>query len=160
MMYSCAIWGDEEGGVRGDLIDGPRPGDLEAAQARKIRTILTKARVRPGDRLLEIGSGWGAMAITASSVFYIHLRSVLTGHPRLQAALLGCTVDTVTLSIEQMAMVEERARDSGVSDRVRVHLCDYRELPESFKHQFDAFVSCEMIEVRVCGIMSLSDMRL
>ena len=70
MMYSCAIWGDEEGGVRGDLVDGPRPGDLEAAQARKIRTILTKARMRPGDRLLEIGSGWGAMAVTASLVLY------------------------------------------------------------------------------------------
>ncbi|KAI0365457.1 cyclopropane-fatty-acyl-phospholipid synthase [Pilatotrama ljubarskyi] len=124
MMYSCAIWSDEEGGVRGDLTDGPRPGDLEAAQLRKIRTILTKARVHPGDRLLEIGTGWGGMA----------------------AAKLGCIVDTVTLSREQQAMAQQRAREAGVADRVRVHVCDYRELPPSFEHSFDAVVSCEMIE--------------
>lgn len=69
MMYSCAIWGEEEGGVRGDLISGPRPGDLEAAQQRKIATILAKARVRPGDRLLEFGSGWGPMAIGVRPAF-------------------------------------------------------------------------------------------
>ena len=63
MMYSCAIWGEEEGGVRGDLTEGPRTGDLEAAQLRKIRVIHEKARLRPGDRLLEFGSGWGAMSI-------------------------------------------------------------------------------------------------
>ncbi|KAI0355023.1 cyclopropane-fatty-acyl-phospholipid synthase [Trametes cingulata] len=126
MMYSCAIWGEEEGGVRGDIIDGPTPGDLEAAQQRKIHTILAKARVRPGDRLLEIGSGWGAMAI--------------------EAAKLGCTVDTVTLSREQMAMTQQRAAEAGVADRVRVHVCDYRELPPEFEQAFDAAVSCEMIE--------------
>lgn len=63
MMYSCPLWGEEEGGVRGDL-DGHRGrGDLEAAQARKIAHILKKAGLRPGDRLLEIGSGWGGLAI-------------------------------------------------------------------------------------------------
>ncbi|KAI0777608.1 cyclopropane-fatty-acyl-phospholipid synthase [Trametes elegans] len=126
MMYSCAIWGDEEGGVHGDLIRGPRPGDLEAAQQRKISLILSKARLRPGDRLLEIGSGWGAMAIGA--------------------AKLGCTVDTITLSREQKAMAEQRAAEAGVADKVRVHICDYRELPPAFEHQFDAAVSCEMVE--------------
>ena len=65
-MYSCAIWGEEENGVRGDLTFGPTPGDLESAQRRKVHNILTKARLRPGDRLLEIGSGWGAMAIEVS----------------------------------------------------------------------------------------------
>ncbi|KAI1791875.1 cyclopropane fatty acid synthase [Ganoderma leucocontextum] len=126
MMYSCAIWGEEENGVRGDLTVGPTPGDLESAQRRKIRTILTKARVRAGDRLLEIGSGWGAMAT--------------------EAARLGCTVDTITLSYEQMVMTERRALEAGVSDRVRVHLCDYRRMPPSFEHAFDAMVTCEMIE--------------
>ena len=63
MMYSCAYWGDEENGPAGDLTVGPTPGDLEAAQLRKVRFMLKQARVRPGDRLLEFGSGWGAMAI-------------------------------------------------------------------------------------------------
>ncbi|EMD32775.1 hypothetical protein CERSUDRAFT_108601 [Gelatoporia subvermispora B] len=126
MMYSCAIWGDEENGVRGDLTHGPTPGDLEAAQLRKIRHILKKARLRPGDRLLEIGSGWGAMS--------------------LEAARMGCTVDTVTLSSEQKSMTEHRAELAGLGDRIRVHLCDYRELPRDLENSFDALVSCEMIE--------------
>ena len=45
-------------------------------------------------------------------------------------------------------MAEERAREAGVGDRVRVHLCDYREMPAEFQGAFDAFVSSEMIEVR------------
>lgn len=63
MMYSCPIWAEDEGGVRGDLEGCRFPGDLEAAQARKIVYILKKARLSPGDRLLEIGSGWGGLAI-------------------------------------------------------------------------------------------------
>ncbi|KIJ48826.1 hypothetical protein M422DRAFT_162177, partial [Sphaerobolus stellatus SS14] len=128
MMYSCALWDeDEDGGVRGDLIVGPVPNDLERAQQRKIQHILKKARVKAGDRLLEIGSGWGAMAITA--------------------AKMGCFVDTVTISKEQKEMVEARARAAGVEESVRVHLVDYRQLPPSFEHAFDGFVTSEMIEV-------------
>lgn len=63
MMYSCALWSSAEGGVRGDLESGPFPGDLESAQLRKIRHVLTKARVKPGHRILEFGSGWGGLAI-------------------------------------------------------------------------------------------------
>ena len=66
MMYSCALWGDEEGGVRGDLTHGPTPGDLEAAQQRKIHHVLRTARLKPGDRVLEFGTGWGALAIEVS----------------------------------------------------------------------------------------------
>lgn len=62
---------------------------------------------------------------------------------------MGCTVDTVTLSTEQKAETEIRALEAGVSERVRVHLCDYRNLPASFEHAFDGFVSCEMVEVRL-----------
>ena len=69
MMYSCPIWGDEEGGVRGDLEGHRRIGDLESAQNRKIQYVLRKARLRPGDRLLEIGSGWGGVAIAVSQWF-------------------------------------------------------------------------------------------
>ncbi|KAJ6456451.1 Mycolic acid cyclopropane synthetase-domain-containing protein [Mycena sanguinolenta] len=135
LMYSCAIWGEEEGGPRGDLVSGPTKGDLEAAQRRKIHHILKKARINSGQRLLEIGSGWGAMA--------------------LEAARLGCEVDTVTLSIEQKTLAEERACAAGFADRIRVHLCDYRSLPREFEHKFDAFVSCEMIEA--VGIKHLGE---
>lgn len=66
MMYSCALWSENEGGVRGDLETGSFPGQLEAAQERKIQHILRKARVRKGHRLLEFGSGWGGLAIAVS----------------------------------------------------------------------------------------------
>lgn len=66
MMYSCAFWGTEEGGPRGDLTVGPTEGDLEAAQLRKIHRLLRFCRLRPGDRLLEFGTGWGAIAIEVS----------------------------------------------------------------------------------------------
>ncbi|GLB33310.1 putative cyclopropane fatty acid synthase [Lyophyllum shimeji] len=127
MMYSCALWSDAEGGVRGDLEDGPRPGDLEAAQLRKIRHVLTKARVKPGDRVLEFGSGWGGLAIEAARTF-------------------GAEVDTLTLSVEQKTLAEERIRAAGLEGRVRVHLMDYREIPAEWEKAFDAFVSIEMLE--------------
>ncbi|GLB36681.1 putative synthase [Lyophyllum shimeji] len=126
MMYSCALWPDELGGVRGDLNKGPFPGDLEAAQLYKVHHVLRKARVRKGDRVLEFGSGWGTMAI--------------------EAAKLGCTVDTLTLSIQQKAEAEERIRKAGLESSVTVHLLDYRNLPPSFEKAFDAFVSVEMVE--------------
>lgn len=79
-MYSCALWDDAEGGVRGDLEMGPTPGDLEAAQRRKIHHVLRKARVKPGHRILEFGSGWGGLAIEVCplelriSAFSLNLR--------------------------------------------------------------------------------------
>lgn len=67
MMYSCALWSNEEGGIWGDLQGRLYPSrDLEAAQKRKIHHILKKARVRPGHRILEFGSGWGGLAIEVS----------------------------------------------------------------------------------------------
>ena len=126
-MYSCALWGEEEGGVRGDVISGSTPGDLEAAQQRKIHFVLQKARVGPGHRILEFGSGWGALAITAAVDY-------------------GCEVDTLTLSVEQKTLAEERIRERGLVGRVRVHLMDYRDVPADWEHAFDAFVSIEMLE--------------
>ena len=68
--------------------------------------------------------------------------------PSIQAArTYGCLVDTLTLSIEQKTLAEERIREVGLEDRVRVHLLDYREIPAEFEKAFDAFVSIEMIEV-------------
>ncbi|KAL4082160.1 Mycolic acid cyclopropane synthetase-domain-containing protein [Scleroderma yunnanense] len=127
MMYSCALWSESEGGVRGDLEIGPTPGDLEAAQLRKIRHVLTAAKVKRGDRILEFGSGWGGLAIEAATTF-------------------GCEVDTLTLSREQKALAEERIKEAGLQDRIRVHLMDYRDIPSSFEKAFDAFVSIEMLE--------------
>jgi cyclopropane-fatty-acyl-phospholipid synthase len=135
MMYSCALWGPEEGGVRGDLELAELPGTdadfshgaLEAAQARKIAHLLAALRVPPGGRVLEFGSGWGGVAIAI--------------------ALAGGEVDTLTLSIEQKRLAEERVRAAGLEGRVRVHLMDYREVPREWEGKFDAFVSVEMLEV-------------
>ncbi|TFK43114.1 cyclopropane-fatty-acyl-phospholipid synthase [Crucibulum laeve] len=127
MMYSCALWTEAEGGVRGDLETGPVPGDLEAAQRRKIHHVLRKARVKPGHRVLEFGSGWGGLAIEAARSY-------------------GCEVDTLTLSIQQKTLAEERVKAAGLEGRIRVHLLDYREIPAEFEKAFDAFVSIEMLE--------------
>jgi cyclopropane-fatty-acyl-phospholipid synthase len=100
------------------------PGDdLSAAQLRKIDGILDLARVRSGMRVLEIGSGWGALAIRA-------------------AAERGAYVTTLTLSSEQQKLARERAAAAGVADRVDVRLQDYRDV----QGRFDAVVSVEMIE--------------
>lgn len=86
-MYSCGLWSEAEGGVRGDLEMGPTPGDLEAAQLRKIRHVLRAARVKPGHRILEFGSGWGGLAIevidnsrfiSRSQLTWIYRRRVLS----------------------------------------------------------------------------------
>ncbi|PSR77063.1 hypothetical protein PHLCEN_2v8096 [Hermanssonia centrifuga] len=127
MMYSCALWSEAEGGVNGDLLSGPTDGDLEAAQHRKIHHVLKKARLRLGDRLLEFGSGWGGLAIEAARTY-------------------GCEVDSLTLSVEQKALAEERIKAAGLEGRVRVHLMDYRDIPPEFQHAFDAFISIEMLE--------------
>jgi cyclopropane-fatty-acyl-phospholipid synthase len=63
MMYSCAFFPETTGGVRGD-IDNPWSEDhLDIAQMHKLHMILYKARVQPGDRVLEFGTGWGSLAI-------------------------------------------------------------------------------------------------
>ena len=58
-------------------------------------------------------------------------------------------MDTLTLSIEQKTLAEERIRESGLEDLVRVHLMDYREIPPTFENKFDAFISVEMLEVNI-----------
>ncbi|MBE9373832.1 class I SAM-dependent methyltransferase [Saccharopolyspora sp. HNM0983] len=101
-----------------------RPGieDLAAAQRLKIDRILDAAGVRTGTRLLEIGTGWGELA--------------------LRAAARGAQVTTLTLSHEQKALTERRIRAAGLQERVAVHLRDYRDE----RGRYDAVVSVEMIE--------------
>jgi cyclopropane-fatty-acyl-phospholipid synthase len=99
------------------------PGDdLNAAQLRKIDGILDLAGVGPGSRVLEIGTGWGALAI--------------------RAAQRGAHVTTLTLSAEQRTMARQRITEAGADDRVRVLLQDYRDATG----QYDAMVAVEMIE--------------
>lgn len=95
---------------------------LERAQLRKIDRLLDSSGVGAGTRMLEIGTGWGALAI--------------------RAAERGAAVKTITLSSEQAALARERAERSGVGDRVEVVLADYREIGGSY----DAIVSVEMLE--------------
>src|SRR3954449_2171387 len=100
-----------------------RGDDLRSAQLRKIDGILDLARVRSGMRVLEIGSGWGALSIRA-------------------AAERGAHVTTLTLSSEQRKLAEDRATEAGVGDLVEVRLQDYRDVVG----EFDAIVSVEMVE--------------
>ena len=99
---------------------------LESAQLRKIDGILDQAAVTVGSRVLEIGSGWGSLAI--------------------RAAERGATVTTITLSQEQAALAQERFEAAGVTDRIEIRLQDYREVPQSETGSYDAIVSVEMIE--------------
>ena len=85
MMYSCALWSDEEGGLRGDLLPTARPLDLESAQLKKIHHVLNMARVKPGMRVLEFGTGWGGMAIEVGTT-YIGVESYG------DRMLLGCPI--------------------------------------------------------------------
>jgi cyclopropane-fatty-acyl-phospholipid synthase len=94
--------------------------DLESAQIRKIDGILDQAGVTAGTRVLEIGSGWGALAI--------------------RAAQRGATVTTITISSEQAALAKKRFAEAGVD--VDLQLVDYREVTG----EYDAIVSVEMIE--------------
>jgi cyclopropane-fatty-acyl-phospholipid synthase len=99
------------------------PADtLEAAQLNKVRALLDRLDLKPGDRLLEIGCGWGTLAI--------------------EAAKRGTSVVGLTLSREQKAWAEAKIAAAGLSDRVEVRLQDYRETSE----QFDAVASVEMVE--------------
>jgi cyclopropane-fatty-acyl-phospholipid synthase len=117
MTYSSALFAAQPDGT-------PLAADhlLGAAQRRKIDALLDRAGVGPGCRLLEVGTGWGGLAI--------------------RAAQRGATVVTVTISREQQALAARQIAEAGLADRVRVELRDYRDLEGTF----DAICSCEMIE--------------
>jgi cyclopropane-fatty-acyl-phospholipid synthase len=96
--------------------------DLERAQVRKVDAMLDLAGVGVGTRLLEIGSGWGALAVRAGQ--------------------RGARVTSITLSQEQAQLARERVAAAGLTDRVEIRVQDYREVQGSF----DAIVSVEMVE--------------
>jgi cyclopropane-fatty-acyl-phospholipid synthase len=114
LSYSSALF---------DSLDpAPAMDDLETAQLRKVDQVLDTAGVGHGTRLLEIGTGWGTLA--------------------LRAAERGAIVTTVTLSAEQAQLARQRVDEAGMSERVDVLVRDYRDQDGSF----DAIVSVEMIE--------------
>ena len=110
LMYSSAYWAGAD-------------DTLEAASARKLDLICRKLCLKPGDRVVEIGTGWGGFALHAARHY-------------------GCHVTTTTISQEQHALARERVAAAGLADRVHVLLQDYRDLAG----QYDKLVSIEMIE--------------
>jgi cyclopropane-fatty-acyl-phospholipid synthase len=114
MAYSCAYWAQETG-----------PGyGLDEAQRDKCELVCTKLGLRPGMRLLDVGCGWGSLAIHAA-----------TRH--------GVTVVGVTVSQEQAALARERVDAAGVGDLVEIRLQDYRDVDDG---PFDAVSSVGMSE--------------
>ena len=114
MQYSCAYW--------------PRPDmTLEEAQVAKKAHIAAKLALAPGQRVLDIGCGWGGMAITLAQLEAVEV--------------LG-----ITLSEQQLALARRRAEAAGVADRAKVELIDYRDLAAREAGRFDRIVSVGMFE--------------
>ena len=110
MNYSCAYFRS--------------PSDtLEQAQRNKLRHIAAKLDLRPGHRVLDIGCGWGGMAIYLAQNFDVHV----TG---------------VTLSVEQLRLAQQRAEEQGLGNKIRFELTDYREV----QGKFDRITSIGMLE--------------
>ena len=148
MTYSCAYFGedvlavDARAHAPGDFAEpsrgkpeGPERsawgrqasridlGTLEGAQRAKYRLLATKAGLRPGSHVLEIGCGWGGFAEVAASEF-------------------GCRVTGLTISREQAAYARERMVRAGLADRVSIEQVDYRKVTG----MYDCVVSIEMAE--------------
>jgi cyclopropane-fatty-acyl-phospholipid synthase len=110
MMYSCAYFPSPE-------------SSLEQAQTAKLERICEQLRLGPEHHLLEIGAGWGGLAVHAAREY-------------------GCQVTTTTISREQHALATRRVAEAGLGGRVTVLLRDYRDL----EGEYDRLVSVEMIE--------------
>ena len=118
LQYSCAYWDFQR--------RGPEM-TLEQAQADKKAHIAAKLDLKPGQRVLDIGCGWGGMAL------YLHRAT-------------GVEVLGITLSEEQLKKARERAEKEGVSDKVKFELIDYRNLAARDAGAFDRIVSVGMFE--------------
>jgi cyclopropane-fatty-acyl-phospholipid synthase len=114
MVYSCAIWRDGE------------KKTLEEAQEEKLDTVARKLAIKEGERVLDVGCGWG-------------------GFPLWAATKYGADVVGITLSPPQAEKARRRAEEAGVADRVDIRVMDYRDLP-SLGEKFDAIASIGMVE--------------
>jgi cyclopropane-fatty-acyl-phospholipid synthase len=114
MVYSCAYW-------RAPEAEG---GTLEEAQRDKLELVCRKLGLQPGQRLLDVGCGWGSMAIHAAREH-------------------GVSVVGVTLSHEQAAYARKRVADEGLTDRVEIRVQDYRDVADG---PYDAISSIGMAE--------------
>ncbi len=118
LQYSCAYWDFDRHGP--DMT-------LEQAQADKKAHIAAKLDLKPGQRVLDIGCGWGGMAL------YLH-------------RLAGVEVLGITLSEEQLVKARARAEAEGLADKVKFELIDYRDLAQRELGSFDRIVSVGMFE--------------
>ncbi len=114
MVYSCAYFehGDET---------------LAQAQIKKMDHILRKLNLQPGERLLDVGCGWGALAIRAAQQY-------------------GASVYGITLSQQQYEFATQRIQTLGLQDKVRIEIRDYRDLLPEFSSYFDKISSIGMFE--------------
>jgi cyclopropane-fatty-acyl-phospholipid synthase len=111
MVYSCAVWASPETG-------------LDAAQEAKLDLVCRKLGLAPGFRLLDVGCGWGSMAIHAAERY-------------------GATVVGITLSEEQARMARKRVAEAGLTDKIDIRVQDYRAVEDE---PFDAISSIGMAE--------------
>ena len=111
MVYSCAVWASPDTG-------------LDAAQEAKLDLVCRKLGLTPESRLLDVGCGWGSMAIHAAQRY-------------------GATVVGITLSEEQARMARKRVAEAGLTDKVEIRVQDYRAVDDG---PFDAISSIGMAE--------------
>jgi cyclopropane-fatty-acyl-phospholipid synthase len=111
MVYSCAVWASPDTG-------------LDAAQEAKLDLVCRKLGLTEGDRLLDVGCGWGSLAIHAAQRY-------------------GATVVGITLSEEQAQLARKRVAEVGLTDRIEIRVQDYREIDDG---HFDAISSLGMSE--------------
>ncbi|KFA49991.1 hypothetical protein S40293_05951 [Stachybotrys chartarum IBT 40293] len=119
MTYSCPIWLPESNKEKNN-------DDLKSAQLRKLHEVISEAKIKQTDHVLEIGTGWGSFAIEA-------------------VRTTGCHITSLTLSSEQKLEAEGRIRAAGLDKNITVLLQDYRTLSKS-DQIFDKVVSIEMLE--------------
>jgi len=118
------LWLDETMNYSSALFEGDFERPTADAQLAKVRRALREVEIKPGDRLLEVGCGWGALAEAAAGEF-------------------GAHVTGVTLSTEQLEFATERLRRHGLAERSELRLQDYRDIADE---PFDAIASIEMFE--------------